>query len=65
MCIDCEARRNLIRAAWLRANLGEVVVQAAKGAAEAIGLKEKTGELELKWKAPKRKTAKQDPGAAG
>lgn len=47
MCKDCEARRTLAREAWAKHNFAEALKQVAKGAAEAIGAKEHTGEEEL------------------
>lgn len=43
MCKDCEARRELARAAFMKAKFREGIKQVAIGAAEAVGLKEKTG----------------------
>lgn len=65
MCIDCKARLKMARDAFLNAKVGESIAHVAKGAAELVGIKEKTGAAELEAKTPKRKTAKQDPGAAG
>ncbi len=50
MCPDCEARRKLARDAFLKARVGEAAAQVAKGMAEAVGLKEKTGSADLKEK---------------
>lgn len=47
MCTDCEARRKLARDAFLAARLGEAVGLVAKGAAEMVGLKPKTGSEDL------------------
>lgn len=46
MCPDCEARRRLVRDALFNAKLGEAATHLAKGAAEAVGLKVKTGAAE-------------------
>lgn len=58
MCPDCEARRKLARDALLRAKIGEAVAHAAKGAAEAVGIKKKTGAAELKKSQAKKTPAK-------
>lgn len=47
MCKDCEARRTLAREAWQKHNFAEALKHVAKGAAEAVGVKEHTGEDEL------------------
>lgn len=60
MCPDCEARRQLVRQAWLKAQLGEVVAQVATGAAEVVGLKPKTAEAEMRGKSARR-AAPEDP----
>lgn len=64
MCADCEARRKLARDAWLRASMGEVIAQVATGAAEAFGLKEKSGEADMRERSRERQT-KSNSGAAG
>lgn len=48
-CPDCQARKKLIRDAWLNActNPKEAVKQSIIGALEATGLKSKTGATEL------------------
>lgn len=51
MCADCEARRKMAREALLSAKLGEALVHVAKGAAEIVGIKEKTGAKEYAEKA--------------
>lgn len=51
MCADCEARRKMARDALLSAKLGEAAGQIVKGAAEIVGLKEKTGVVEFAAKA--------------
>lgn len=47
MCKDCAARRQQIRDAFIKRRFKELSAQAAKGAAEMIGLKEKTGAEDL------------------
>lgn len=55
MCPDCKARRDMMRDALLNARIGEAVGHAAKGAAEAAGLKKKSGAKELQQtQRPKR-----------
>lgn len=54
MCADCEARRKMAREALLSAKLGEALGHAVKGAAEMVGVKEKTGADELADKPVKR-----------
>lgn len=54
MCADCEARRKMARDALMSAKLGEALGHVAKGAAEIVGVKEKTGADELAAKKPKR-----------
>lgn len=58
MCPDCEARRKLARDAFLNAKIGEAVAHAAKGAAEAAGLKKKTGVADQKKSRAKKAPAK-------
>lgn len=65
MCIDCKARLKMARDALIAGKIGGTIVHVAKGAAEIIGIKEKTGAAELGWKEPKRNPAKQDPGKSG
>jgi len=65
MCIDCKARLKMARDALLNAKFAESIVHMAKGAAEIVGIKEKTGAAELEAKSPKRKSVKKNPGAAG
>ena len=48
MCPNCKARRDMARNAFLNAKMGEAVAHVAKGAAEAVGLKKKTGSEELR-----------------
>lgn len=43
MCPDCEARRQKLRQAFIDRRLREMVAEAAKGTAEMLGVKEKTG----------------------
>lgn len=57
MCPDCEARRKLVRDAWTKARLGEAAAQVVKGAAEAAGLKKKTGAKEAAVKKQPAKSA--------
>ena len=56
-CPDCEARRKMAREALLSAKIGEAMTQIAKGAAELVGMKEKSGsdDLAAKSGAPRRK----------
>lgn len=58
-CKECSERRKLAREALFRAAVGEATTHVLKGAAELVGLKEKTATAESKAKA-KRKS-----GAAG
>ena len=50
MCKDCAARAKMARDALFNAKIGESLGHVAKGAAELIGIKEKTGEAELQAK---------------
>lgn len=45
-CKECEARAARLRAALLKAHMGGAVKEAAKGAAELVGLKKKTATQE-------------------
>lgn len=54
MCKDCAARRKMARDAFLNARMGEAAKHLIKGAAEATGLKKKTGAAEQKAKRTKR-----------
>lgn len=54
MCADCEARRQMARDALLNASLGEAITHIAKGTAEMIGIKAKTGAEEQSAKPAKR-----------
>lgn len=65
MCIDCKARLKMARDALISGKIGVSIAHVAKGAAEIVGIKEKTGAAELVWKQPKRKAEKQDPGKSG
>lgn len=47
MCPDCKARQQLARDALYRAKVGEALGHVVKGAAEMVGLKDKTGSAEL------------------
>lgn len=56
MCKECEARRKLARDALFNKQVGNVIKHVVKGAAEAVGLKEKTAIAETKEAAkPKSK----------
>lgn len=62
-CPDCEARRKMARDALLDAHIGKAAKHVAIGAAEAVGLKEKTGAEELQstessWPFRRAKTKK-------
>lgn len=50
MCKDCAARAKMARDALFQAKIGEALGHVAKGAAELVGIKEKTGEAELQSK---------------
>lgn len=58
MCADCEVRRKLARDAWLQARVGEALGHVAKGAAEMVGLKPKTGGREIETKQARFKRAR-------
>ena len=47
-CKECKERERLAREAFLKRELGETIVQVAKGAVELVGLKPKTALLESK-----------------
>lgn len=47
MCADCEARRKMARDALMSAKFGEALGHVAKGAAEIVGIKKKSGADEL------------------
>lgn len=55
MCKECAARARMAREALFSAKIGEALGHVAKGAAEIIGVKEKTGEAELKRREPEAK----------
>ncbi len=57
MCTDCEARRKLARDAWVNGKIGEAAGHMAKGAAEMVGLKPKTGRQEFTGKPERTKTS--------
>lgn len=57
MCTDCEARRKLARDAWVKGKIGEAAGHMAKGAAEMVSLKSKTGGQELARKPERTKTS--------
>ena len=59
MCKDCAARAKMARDALFNAKIGEALGHVAKGAAELVGIKEKTGATELKAKS--RKTTPATP----
>ncbi|QRF90884.1 hypothetical protein CLH39_11860 [Alcaligenes faecalis] len=50
MCTDCEARRKLVRDAWVNGKIGEAAGHIVKGAAEMVGLKPKTDGREIEAK---------------
>lgn len=54
MCKDCAARRKMAREALLKASVGEAAKHLIKGAAEAAGLRKKSGDAEQKAKRVKR-----------
>lgn len=62
MCADCEARRKMARDALLRAKLGEALGHVVKGAAEIVGVKEKTGAAEYAEKAGEGEAIQIDAG---
>lgn len=53
-CPDCEARRKMARDALFKAKLGEALGHVVTGAAEAVGVKEKTGAKDRAAKAPSK-----------
>lgn len=61
MCTDCKARRKLVRDAFMKAKFAEAAGHMAKGAAEFVGLKEKTGSNELQALPSDQKTEKRNP----
>lgn len=58
MCPDCEARRAAIREAWIKKRLGEMAKEVAKGAAEVVGIKKKTGRADAKKRTRKSPATK-------
>lgn len=62
MCKECAARRELARKALQESKMGTAARHLVVGVAEAVGLKEKTGEAELKAKQKPKSTK---PGSAG
>lgn len=62
MCADCDARRKMAREALLSAKLGEALGHVAKGAAEIVGIKEKTGVDEYAEKAGEGEAIQIDAG---
>lgn len=61
MCKDCDARRKMMRDALFSAKLRELAVHAISGSSEIIGLKEKTGQKELKSREAKPRDGKVIP----
>lgn len=61
MCKDCDARRKMMRDALFNAKLLEVAGHAIVGAAEIVGLKEKTGQKEFKSREVKPRDIKVIP----
>lgn len=61
MCPDCKARRQMARTALLNAAYGQGAAHLLKGAAEALGLKEKTGAAEAEEKAQPKPLALSKP----
>lgn len=59
-CTDCEARRKMARDALLNAKLGDFVQHVVKGAAEVVGIKEKTGEKERRKISPEKPVNRPD-----
>lgn len=57
-CPDCAARRRMARDALFNAKVAEALGHVVTGAAEAVGLKDKTGAAELSDKADKPIKAK-------
>lgn len=53
MCKDCKARVKMAREALLGAKPKEALSHIAKGAAEIVGVKQKTGQAELDQKTEK------------
>lgn len=53
MCKDCKARVKMARDALLSAKPKEALTHVAKGAAEIVGAKPKTGQAELDQKSKK------------
>lgn len=66
-CENCTARQKLMREAYERAKLAKAAGHAAKGAAEMVGLKKKTGadELAAESKPKKRKTRRKADNPSG
>jgi len=57
-CPDCAARRRMARDALFNASVAEALGHVVTGAAEAVGLKEKTGVADEAAKAKKPAPAK-------
>lgn len=49
-CPDCAARRQALREALINSSITQAVTELAKGAAEVVGLKPKTGASDLRQK---------------
>ena len=47
-CADCQARRKMAREAFAKAEFAKATGQVLKGAAEVLGLKDKTGAQEAR-----------------
>lgn len=62
MCPECKARRELARNALMQSKFKEAIGHVAKGAAEIVEVKPKTG---LTEKLTKFAKAKKKPGIAG
>lgn len=45
-CVDCEARQRLLRDSLIQGKIQEALSHAAKGALEAVGVKQKSGASE-------------------
>jgi len=71
-CLDCKARLQMARDALFKARVSESLGHAAKGVAEMVGIKPKTGLAEMEEKAKeqplplgKTKAKTKNPGNAG
>lgn len=65
MCGECEARREVLRKLWVDRSILAAVANLAKGAAEAIGIKPKTGVADLTKLNRAKSADNKDTGAAG